>query len=94
MILKRPFISDTGEDSALYIQCSDAMEGKASASRQPYESVELYLKEGLKKPYVSDTWEASAHLCRYPGTQSIIWVTEVYMCMEVYSKDGLEKAIY
>ena len=43
----------------------------------------------LKRLCGSDNREASAHLFRSSGRQSICWQTELYKSLRLYSVDGL-----
>ena len=47
----------------------------------------------LKRPFISDTEQASVHCFRSPRRQSISHETELYNSVEMYSKGSLEKTI-
>ena len=60
MVLKRPFISDTGQNSALHVLLS--MSPGKQSSFSLYDS--FIQKMVLKRPFISDTGQDSAlHVC-------------------------------
>ena len=56
MILKRPFLCDIGEDSALYVHCS-GVPGDSIFIVTPYDSVTQRIV--LKRPFIDDTGKDS-----------------------------------
>ena len=95
MVCKRPFISDTGEESAVHIHCSSLPGGRASAGSQ--SSLSKYSctqKMVLKSLFVRDTGETLVHSFWSASRQSISWEAKHYELVELYLIDGLEKAVF
>ena len=84
MVLKWPFIGDTGEDMVLHIHCSGHQGERTSSHYDRFT-----WKMVLKRPFDSDTGEASAYsLFRY--SQEI----ELWAGMVALLRDGLENLIH
>ena len=87
VVLKKAFIIDTWEDSVLHIHCSCLLGDRGLlGSRVAFERWSLL--------FISDTEKAFTCSYRSHGRQSIWMETELYDSIELYSKDGLEKAIH
>ena len=68
MVLKRSFLSDTGEGLALYVHCSDLLGNKALSQYSGFIG-----KVDLKRLFLSDTGEASSlhiHCSGLPGERA------------------------
>ena len=66
MVLKRPFICDAGEDLLLHVHCLGLLGDRALGQYGSFTQTMI-----LKRPFVSDTREASAYsLFRPSGRQS------------------------
>ena len=95
VVLKRPFISDSGEACVLDINCSCLLGDKASVGRLiSMSQYSCTQKMVLKRQFISDNGEAPVFSFRSTGRQRICWVTELYESVKFHMKDDLEKAVH